>query len=75
MPDKVYPYRERPVRETPTVWSAAGSPLDKAPRGRISPEMHQNPAAASPLECVRTHPGFSRRITVTDADEVRLSVR
>jgi hypothetical protein len=75
MPHKYDPYRERLVMETSTLWAVERAGLDDAGRGRISLEMHEHPDAASQLQYIRTHTGFCRQITVTEADLVRLGVR
>jgi hypothetical protein len=71
--DKFDPYREALVMETTTVWPAEYQDLPQAEKGRLEAQLHANPAACGQLEYVRTHTGFCRQITVTDADVQRLS--
>ena len=72
MPDKFDPYREALVLETKTVWPPDGEPADLEEKRRIELSLHDNPAACSHLEYIRTHCGFCRQITVTQEDLDRL---
>jgi hypothetical protein len=72
MPDKFDPYREALVLETETVWPEALDAWDFSRRIDIANRLHAAPQEASLLEYVRTHTGFCRRITVTEADLERL---
>jgi len=69
------PYRERLVMETQTDWADTCSDVAPAARMPIELRVHENPAAASQLEYIRTHTGFCRRITVTPEDLERLGMR
>jgi hypothetical protein len=71
--DKFDPYREALVMETNTVWPSEFDDLPLAEKTKIESQLQANPAAASQLEYVRTHTGFCRQITVTEADVQRLS--
>lgn len=73
MADKFDPYREALVMETITIWPAAYEELPPAEKARLEAKLHADPAACAGLEYVRTHSGFCRQITVTDADVQRLS--
>ncbi len=71
MPDTFDPYREALVMETVTIWPEQ-TPLGLEARHRIELALHANPEQAAHLEYARTHTGFCRQITVTDADLQRL---
>ena len=73
MADKFDPYREALVMESTTLWPSQFSDLPLAERRRLEEKLHGDPAACGQLEYVRTHTGFCRQITVTDADVQRLS--
>lgn len=72
MPDKFDPYREALVLETDTVWPEEYDSWDFDRREEIARRLHESPQEAANLEYVRTHTGFCRRITVTEADLQRL---
>lgn len=72
MADKYDPYREALVLETETVWPEEYDSWDFARREEIARRLHDAPEEAAQLEYFRTHTGFCRRITVTDADLQRL---
>lgn len=72
MPDKFDPYREALVLETDTVWPEEYDSWDFDRREEIARRLHESPQEATNLEYVRTHTGFCRRITVTEADLQRL---
>jgi hypothetical protein len=71
--DKFDPYREALVMETNTIWPAEFDDLPPAEKVRIEEQLHANPSTVAGLEYIRTHTGFCRQITVTDADVQRLS--
>jgi hypothetical protein len=71
--DKFDPYREALVMETNTIWPPALETLPVGEKVRIEAKLHADPAACAGLEYVRTHSGFCRQITVTEADVQRLS--
>jgi hypothetical protein len=73
VPDKFDPYREALVMETNTIWPPEFHDLPHAEKARIEQQLHANPDACGQLEYVRTHTGFCRQITVTEADVGRLS--
>lgn len=73
MPDKFDPYREALVMEINTIWPADCDDLPAAEKARLEAQLHSDPAACAQLEYVRTHTGFCRQITVTQADVERLS--
>lgn len=68
------PYREALIVETNTIWGPEYEHLDFRERDEIEQQLHADPQAAARLEYVRMHTGFSRQITVTDADLERLGV-
>jgi hypothetical protein len=70
MPDKFDPYREALVVETRTLWPDEVAKLISNPeeRERIAGRLHADPTRASQLEYIRLHSGFTRQITVTEAD-------
>ena len=73
MADKFDPYREALVMEMNTIWPPNFADLPSPEKRKIEEQLHANPAACGHLEYVRTHTGFCRQITVTDADVQRLS--
>jgi hypothetical protein len=73
VPDTFDPYREALVMETDTIWSPQFDDLPVAEKSRLEQRLHANPGACGQLEYVRTHTGFCRQITVTEADVQRLS--
>jgi hypothetical protein len=72
MADKYDPYREALVLETETVWPEEYDSWDFSRREAIARRLHAAPEEAAHLEYIRTHTGFCRRITVTEADLQRL---
>lgn len=66
-------YRDALVMETATLWPDDLSAVDAARRRRVEQALHSQPQQAAQLEYVRTHSGFCRRITVSDADLARIS--
>jgi len=72
VPDKFDPYREALVMETNTIWPPELGELPAAEKARIEQQLHADPAKAGHLEYIRTHTGFERQITVTEADVQRL---
>jgi hypothetical protein len=73
VPDKFDPYREALVMETITVWPPELEDLSPSEKARIEAQLHAKPDECPQLEYVRTHTGFCRQITVTEADVQRLS--
>jgi len=71
--DKFDPYREALVMEMNTIWPPNFADLPSAEKRKIEEQLHANPGTCGHLEYVRTHTGFCRQITVTDADVQRLS--
>jgi hypothetical protein len=71
--DKFDPYREALVMEINTIWPAEFADVPPARRAELERKLHADPAACSQLEYVRTHTGFFRQITVTQADFDRVS--
>jgi hypothetical protein len=71
--DKYDPYREALVMETITCWPPELDSLTPSEKLRLEERLHNDPAACSHLDYVRTHTGFCRQITVTPADVERLS--
>lgn len=66
--DKFDPYREALVMEINTIWPAELGDMAAGDRNAIERKLHDDPAACSQLEYVRTHTGFCRQITVSQAD-------
>ena len=73
MADKFDPYREALVMEFNTLWPEAYEELPAGEKARLEEKLHADPASCTQLEYVRTHSGFCRQITVTEADVQRLS--
>ena len=73
MADTFDPYRERLIMETETIWPAELEGLSRQEKGRLEARLHGEPDKAAHLEYVRVHTGFCRKITVTEADVVRLN--
>jgi hypothetical protein len=73
VPDTFDPYREALVMETNTIWPVEFDDLPPAEKAKIDQQLHANPGKCGQLEYVRTHSGFCRQITVTEADVRRLS--
>lgn len=71
--DKFDPYREALVMEINTVWPAELAQVPAAKRFELEDKLHAAPAEAAQLEYVRTHTGFCRQITVTQADYDRVA--
>jgi hypothetical protein len=71
--DKFDPYREALVMETETIWPTQFDDLPKPEKVRLEQQLHADPGACGQLDYVRTHTGFCRQITVTEADVQRLS--
>ena len=65
-------YRESLVVETATIWPPEYQDLDAARRAQYEQLLHTEPEAASELDYVRQHTGFTRQITVTPEDIQRL---
>jgi hypothetical protein len=73
VPDKFDPYREALVMETETVWPQEFDELPPTEKSRLEAQLHANPQACGHLDYIRSHTGFCRQITVTQADVQRLS--
>ena len=73
MPNAFDPYREALVMETETVWPVEFADVPLSEKLRLEAKLHANPQACKQLDYVRTHTGFCRQITVTEADVGRLS--
>jgi hypothetical protein len=72
VPDTFDPYREALVMETETVWPAQFDDVPPAEKAKIEQQLHAKPDNCGNLEYIRTHTGFCRQITVTEADVQRL---
>lgn len=68
MADSFDPYREALVMETVTIWPEEFDEIEFEERARLEPVLHAGAEEAAELEYVRTHTGFCRQITVTQAD-------
>ena len=73
MADTFDPYRERLIMETETVWPAELGNLPPQEKARLESKLHAEPDKAAHLDYVRTHTGFMRKITVTQADYDRIA--
>jgi hypothetical protein len=60
------------VVETRTAWAAEVQDLTDEERTIIARAIHQHPELATQIHYERTHTGFTREITVTEADIARL---
>jgi hypothetical protein len=58
--------------ETNTIWPPELNTLPPEEKARLEEQLHADPAACRHLEYIRTHTGFCRQITVTQADLERL---
>ena len=67
MSDKFDAYREALVMETETIWPEELGQYDLEARERVAAALHADPESAANLQYVRTHTGFRRAITVTEA--------
>ncbi len=74
MANQYDPYREALVVEEQTVWPEQYDHWDEARKEEIARLLHQSPQEAAELRYVRQHTGFTRVITVTEADLQRLGV-
>ena len=74
MPDKFDPYREALVMEQTTIWPGEFEDFEPAERQKIEQDLHADPEPCANLEYVRTHTGFCRQITVTEADLTRMGI-
>ena len=75
MSNEFDPYREALVLEQLTVWSDELEHLAAAEKQQLEVQLHAAPQEAAELAYVRTHTGFARQITVTEADLARLGVK
>ena len=75
MPNEFDPYREALVMEQATVWPDEFDDWEKPDRSRVAAALHGDPQSCAELTYVRQHTGFSRQITVTEADLERLAAR
>jgi hypothetical protein len=75
MSNEFDPYREALVLEQWTEWPEALDQLAPAEKQQIEAQLHANPREAAEMTYVRTHTGFARQITVTEADLERLGVK
>ena len=72
MADAFDPYREALVMEQRTVWPEEFDDIDPDERARLEKLLHDSAEEAAELEYERTHTGFCRQITVTEADLQRV---
>jgi hypothetical protein len=70
--NKFDPRLESLVVETRTLWGDDVGELDPEGRLWVARAFHANPRLAGKLEYERAHTGFTRIITVTADDIVRL---
>jgi len=60
------------VMETRTLWETDLSPLTLEERKKLAAALHATPALATKIHYERSHTGFTRIITVTEADVARM---
>ena len=72
MANEFDPYREALVVEESTIWPDESEDLEDDERARLELLLHASPAEATQLVYHRTHTGFCREITVSDADLARV---
>ncbi|WP_437203338.1 hypothetical protein [Planctomicrobium sp. SH664] len=70
--DAFDPRLESLVVETQTRWSSELQGLSDAEKRAISRAIHHHPELAGTIAYERTHTGFIREITVTEADVEKL---
>jgi hypothetical protein len=70
--DKYDPYREALVLETETIWPDELAGLPTAKKLQVEAMLHSDPQHVANLDYIRTHTGFCRQITVTEADVARV---
>jgi hypothetical protein len=75
MSNEFDPYREALVLEQSTVWPEALEDMPAAEKQQLESRLHAAPQEAAELAYVRTHTGFERVITVTEADLQRLGAK
>ena len=75
MSNEFDPYREALVLEQWNVWPEALEDLPAAEKLSLEAQLHAAPQEAAELTYVRTHTGFARQITATEADLARLGVK
>jgi len=75
MSNEYDPYREALVLEQWTIWPDELEHLSASEKQPLEAQLHAAPQEAAELAYVRTHTGFARQITVTDADLARLGVK
>jgi hypothetical protein len=73
MSDKFDPYREALVMETRTIWPEEYADWDPQKKRGVEQQLHAQPEKVAALTYIRTHTGFCREITVTDAELARLA--
>jgi len=62
----------RLVMEQRTIWPDEFDEIEPADRVPLEERLHASPQEAAELVYERTHTGFCREITVTDADLQRV---
>jgi hypothetical protein len=72
MADAFDPYREALVMEQRTIWPEEFDAIDPDERARLEKLLHDSAEEAADLEYQRTHTGFCRQVTVTEADLQRV---
>jgi hypothetical protein len=72
MSNEFDPYREALVMEESTIWPEEYDDIDLEERWRIERLLHASPEDAVELCYVRTHTGFCRQISLTEADLARV---
>ena len=75
MSNEFDPYREALVLEDWTIWPDAFEEIPAAEKQQLEAQLHAAPKEAGEMTYVRTHTGFARQITVTEADLARLGVK
>ncbi|NIP84159.1 MAG: hypothetical protein GTO03_00780 [Planctomycetales bacterium] len=72
MADAFDPYREALVMEQRTIWPEEFDDIEPGERAELEARLHASAEQAGQLEYQRTHTGFCRQITVTEADLQRV---
>ena len=75
MSNEFDPYREALVLEQSTIWPESLEGMPAAEKEQVETRLHAAPQEAAELSYVRSHTGFERVITVTEADLQRLGAK
>lgn len=75
MPNEYDPYREALVMEQVTIWPDEFDDWLPKDRAIVEAALHADPQSCAELTYIRQHTGFTRQITVTEADLDRVAAR